>query len=263
MLITACDLPIRVSSPAAPTADTVLLETIVAETFAAAVQGASATPTVTPTPPVLNADTATPVPPTAGSMLIRQDDNSTLFVDNSTGLEVAVPSGWLALRPNEPEFLEAWNLAEAADPAIQGLLAEIAEQDPEQSRLFAIDTQAAHVQRGFVTQMKFVWDRRLRIQFADTTDLDATAASLRNAIPGLEVISVETSTNANGVSFGSITWRQPGETGHDPDVEVFHKQVYLHAKTGALVITLSTTAGLGEAILPGFDAMIESIKAGI
>jgi hypothetical protein len=164
------------------------------------------------------------------------------------------------VRVNEQEFLDAWNLAETSDPAIQRSLSTIQNQDPEQYRLFALDTQDGHIQSGFVTNMNFLWDKQTEMSFEDSTDLDTVAASLPDTIPGLEILSIETSTNTNGVPFGALTSKWPGKTNDGLDVIIHQKQVFLGVKTGTMVITLSTTEGLNDTVLPAFDAMIETIE---
>jgi hypothetical protein len=262
LVILACAVPIQTASPSAPAADTVLLATIVAETFSAALQqtAEAASPASTLTPPPVIEETSTPGPPAVGSTLTKQENGTTLFIDNLSGFEVTVPAGWLAVRVNEQEFLDAWNLAETSDPAIQRSLSTIQNQDPEQYRLFALDTQDGHIQSGFVTNMNFLWDKQTEMSFEDSTDLDTVAASLPDTIPGLEILSIETSTNTNGVPFGALTSKWPGKTNDGLDVIIHQKQVFLGVKTGTMVITLSTTEGLNDTVLPAFDAMIETIE---
>ena len=262
LVILACDVPIQAASPAAPTADTVSLATIVAEKFSTALQqtAEAGSPLSTPTQPPAIEETPTPEPPAAESTLSRLEDGTTLFIDNPSGFEVTVPVGWLAVRVDEQEILVALDLAEASDPAIQRSLSEIQKQDPEQFRLFALDTQDGHIQSGFVTNISFLWERQTEMSLEDSTDLDAVAASLPDAIPDIEILSIETSTNTNGVQYGAITSSWPIKTDAGQDIVIQQKQVFLGAKTGTLVITLSTTEGLRDSTLPAFDAMLETLK---
>jgi hypothetical protein len=101
------------------------------------------------------------------------------------------------------------------------------------------------------------------MSFEDTSNLETITASLTDAIPGLEILNVEVSTNANGVPFGAISSRQPGKTADELDIIIYQKQVYLGAKIGTLAITLSTTEELSTALLPAFDAMIGTITVNL
>ena len=99
-----------------------------------------------------------------------------------------MPAGWLAVRVNEQEYFDAWTLAETSDPAIQSSLTSIQSQDPNQFRLFALDTQDGHLLGGFVTNINFIWNEQYDMSLEDETDLLAASAALREAIPGLEVL---------------------------------------------------------------------------
>ncbi len=259
--VLACILPGQNASQPAPTADTVLLATIVAETFSAAIQETAnaALPLIESTPTLPPpAETPTPEVSASGSMLTKHDDGTTFFVDQRAQYEVTVPSGWLALRVNEQEYLEAWTLAEASDPAIQRSLTAIQNQDPDQSRLFALDTQDGHIQGGFVTNVNFFWSEQDEISLDNDADLKETAALLPNAIPGLEVLTTELSQTASGIPIGIITSTWRAATADAVEVTIFQKQVYIKVSAGTLVITLSTTDELKDTVTPAFDGMMET-----
>jgi hypothetical protein len=92
------------------------------------------------------------------------------------------------------------------------------------------------------------------------TDLLAVSAALPDALPGLELLSTELSTNANGLPIGINTSRTPVTTLDNVKIVIFQKQVFIKVRAGTLTITLSTTEELKDTILPAFDAMIEFIK---
>jgi len=264
LTIFGCAMPglTPVSAPA-PTADTVLLVTIVAETVAAALEETASAvapiPTSTPTlPPPTETATASAEVTASGSLLTKRDDGSTLFADQRGGYELIVPAGWLALRVNEQEYLDAWTLPETADPAIQRSLTSIQNQDPNQFRLFVLDTQEGHVQGGFVTNINILWNQNETITLDDFTYLDSVAAELPNAIPGAEVLSTELTTTSNNIPMGIVTLQWTTQTEEGATVTVFQKQVYFRLNAGSLVITLTTSNELMDTVLPAFDAMIET-----
>jgi hypothetical protein len=258
----ACVVPgIPTASAPAPTADTVLLATMVAETVSAALEETASAvtpvPTNTPVPPPPT-ETPTAVPPSTGSSLFRQEDLTSRLVDERAGYELTVPAGWLAVRVNEQEYFDAWELAEAADPAIQNALREIESEDPNQFRLLALDTQDGHLQGGIVTNIRIVWNEQYEMSLENETDLLAASAVLQEGVPGIEVFVELTRTSA-GVPIGRISSRWPPQIVDGVEIVAFQKQVYLDLKTGTLTITLSTTESLRDVVLPGFDAMIDAI----
>jgi hypothetical protein len=260
----ACVIPgLQTASPSAPTVDLDLLNTMVADNVSVMItQTAMAaseivtfetpTPSATPTP--------TPEPAGSGSLLTKQEDGTTLFIDQRGGYQLSVPAGWLAVRINEQEYLDAWSLAEAADPAVQRSLTGIQNLDPNQFRLFAYDTQDGHIQGGFVTNINVVWDPSNQISL-DEAGLNAAVESLVQTVPGMDVTSAQITVTSSGIPIGVVTSDWPSQTTVDgATISITQKQVYLSAGTGSLVITFSTTVELKETTLPAFDSMIETIR---
>lgn len=262
--VLACAVPTLPVSQPTPTFDAVALETMVAEKVSAALQETANASTVAPPATVTArppAETSTPEVIPLGSTLTKQEDGSILFVDDRAGYEVTVPAGWLAVRIDGREYLDAFTLAEAVDPAVQRSLLAVQNQDPNKFRLFAFDTQDGHIQSNFVTNINFLWDQQNGMSLADDTDLKEIAASLPSVIPGIKILTTEIIATAGGISIGSISSEWITQTTDNPSVPVYQKQVFLKAGTGTLAITFTTTGGLKDTILPAFDAMIETIEA--
>jgi hypothetical protein len=267
--ILACAVPgLPAASPPAPiasplgTPDT-RLDIMVAETVSAAIaqtQQAVPTPTLPPTATLEPTASPTPEADTSGSALTEMEDGSTLFSDFNAGYEVNVPAGWLAVRINQQEYLDAWLLSEFSNPAMQRSLSSIEKLNPNELRLYAVDLQADHARTGFVTNINFIWYEQDDMSLEDDTDLLAVSAALPDALPGLELLTTELSTNANGLPIGINTSRTPATTLDGVNIVIFQKQVFIKVRAGTLTITLSTTEELKDTILPAFDAMIEFIK---
>ena len=129
--ITACVVPGLQSAPAptfVPTVDTSRLETMVAETVSAAItqteqarptSTATSQPSPTPAPTIEASVTPTSETIPSGSTLTVQVDGSTIFVDEHAGFEITAPAAWLVMRVKEQEYLDAWQLAIAADENVQ------------------------------------------------------------------------------------------------------------------------------------------------
>ncbi len=289
--IVACvvpGLPTASAPVLAPTVDTGRIETMVAGTVSAAIaQTEQAQPTVTNTPRSTSttSPSSTPVPPTVAvtstanstaaptgtviatispsqSTLTKQADGSMLFADGRAGYELKLPSGWLAVRINEQEYLDAFSLEESANTNIQQALLSVQKEDPNVFRLLAIDTKVAHIQNDFVTDMRFVLNEKKTISLSSDADLQAIAKDISASatVFRFEVTSVKIITSASGTQFGVIEAKSSFTNPSGADVAVYQKQVFFNVKTGSQAIIFTTVDGLKDTLLPAFDAMIETIK---
>jgi len=241
-----------------PTPD-IRLDIMIARTVSAALDlTALAVPTLTPTlpPPTV---TPTPKPFSSGSTLIKQDNGSTLFVDESAGYEITVPTGWLAVRINEKEYYDAWTLPENADIHIQTSLLSIKEQEPATFRLLVLDTQEGHIKNEIVTNINFIWDPQTVLSFDTDVDLQAFADELPSITDGLTVSSMEIIIPPSGAPYGVITSKVGGFNASGAQVSLYQKMVLFNLKTGTLVITFATENEFAETTLPVFDAMLGTI----
>ena len=287
--ITACvvpGLPTASAPVPAPVVDTGQIETMVAATVSAAIaeteqaqptamstatSSATATTismdesTATPTSTISTSSSTTTQSPTLdtsspGSTLNVQVDAATVFVDERAGYQITAPAGWLIVRVNEPEYLDAKELAEATDVNIQKSLTDIQNENPNTLRLFAIDAQEGHIRNGFVTNMKFIWDKDNSIALENDEALKGSAAQLAKTVPGLEVLSTKLISTANKIPIGLIESKSIVKNSSGADVTIFQKQAVLNATTGKMTITISTVEDLKGTIFPAFDAMLETIE---
>ena len=264
MTALACVVPgLPTASAPAPTPDT-RLERMVAETVDAALElTRQAVPTATgflsatpqPTVTATLAATATQTPET---MLDKNADGSSTFIDLSAKYQLTIPMQWLAVRINTPEYDEALQLPEATNPAIQGSLASIKEQDPSVFRLFMLDIAEEHLDGGFVTNVNLVWDPQMEVSFADDTDLKTLAASLPASLKDSEVTGTELKATKNETPYGVITTRTPSTTQDGTNIVIFQTLTFFDLPVGTLSITLSTTETWQETVEPSFDAILES-----
>lgn len=265
--VLACVVPgLPSASQPAPTGDT-RLEIMVAETVSAALaqtQQSVPTPTLPPTSTSTPTATVSPTPETnsSASSLTKLDDGSTYFADSLVEFEITIPAGWLAVRINQQEYLDAWLLPELANPALQRSLGSIENLDPTELRLFVLDIQEGHTEIDFVTNINFYWDKSSDLSLENDEDLKAEAATLPQALPGLEVTATEISATSLGIPVGSITSKTPVTTLGGVNLEIFQKQVFVKVGEGVLIITLSTTEELKQATLSQFDAAIDTMAVG-
>ncbi len=262
-IMTACVVPgfPTASAPlSAPTTDPGQLEAMVAETVSAAIEKTEqAHPTRTPAPTQQPTQTDTPEPVTYGSALAVQDDGSALFVDEHAGYQITIPSGWLAVRVDEKEYYDAWNLAEAADPNIQALLLGMKEQDPNTHRLLVMDTQDGHIQNEFVTDIEFIWDEQAAFNGIEDLQVIAEKIPAETGAFKFEVTSTQLITAITGVQFGVIEAKSSFTNASNETVNIYQKRIFFKAKTGMQSIVFTTLESLKESTLPAFEAMIETI----
>ncbi|MBE0671276.1 MAG: hypothetical protein IH588_11855, partial [Anaerolineales bacterium] len=196
----------------------------------------------------------------SGSTINRFEDGTAQFIDMRGGYEFSLPTGWLPVRINSQEYLDAWLLPELSNPSMQRSLSSIEKLNPDEIRLFVLDIQEGHTEIDFVTNISLYWDKPNEMSLADDADLKSAAATLPDMLPGLEVTATEISATASGLPIGVITSKTPVTTLEGVSVEMFQKQVFIKVDVGTLVITLTSTEELKQAVLPQFDAMIETFK---
>lgn len=267
MTALACVVPsLLPASPVPPTPDT-RLERMVAETVSAALQlTQQAVPTITPVPtststPIPTA-TITPIPAsptlTVQNILDENTDGTNTYIDLSGKYQITIPTEWLALRIDGPEYLEAGLLPEAENPAIQRNLNTIQNQDPNVFRLFLLDIDEKQIDNGFVTNINLVWDQQMEVSLTSDIDIKGIAATLPASLKGVEITATELELTETGIPYGVITARTPALSQEGEQIIVIQKLVYLDLPLGTLSITLSTTEKWQKTVEPSFDKIIES-----
>lgn len=264
MTALACVVPgLPTASAPPPTPDT-RLERMVAETVDAAIElTKQAVPTATEVPsatpqPTVTATIAATATQAAETMLDKNTDGSSTFIDLSAKYQITIPMQWLAVRINAPEFDAALQLPEAATPAIQDSLAAIKNQDPNVFRLFMLDIAEEHIDGGFVTNVNLVWDPQMEVSFADDTDLKTLAASLPASLKDSEVTGTELKATKNETPYGVITTRTPSVTQDGTNIVIYQTLTFFDLPVGTLSMTLTTTETWQETVEPSFDAILES-----
>jgi len=235
------------------------LQVMVAEQVAAAMtQTALAVPptvTLTPTSTSTPGPTSTPTAQPVGSSLTKQADGSTLFTDDRAGYAVTLPEGWLAVRVNEQEFVEAASLAESTNPLMKETLSSIQNENPSVLRLFAVDIKDETAQSEPVTAIKFIWDEKRDLSFSEA-ELQLLADDLTKTTPGLEVTSMNIFITQTGIQFSVIESKTTGSN----DLFIFQKRVIFKAKIGTVSAILTTGKSLKVEIVPVFDAIMDTVR---
>jgi hypothetical protein len=254
----ACVVP-GLSQPAAPTLDVNNLPTVIALTASAAMAQTAAAAPPTPAPTLAELSTATPRVSLTGTSLLLRDDQTTVFTDRRAGVELIVPAGWLPIRINEKEYYDAWTLPELSDPAFQNSLTGINDLNPDEFRLFVLDVQEGHLQGSFVTNINLLWREHEDMSLDNDKDLQNTADSLSQSTRELDILNTDISVTSSGIPIGVIISKTSVTTLDNTEVVVFYKMVFINARAGVLMITLTTTQELRGTVFPAFDAIIATI----
>ena len=266
-LTLACALP-GLSAPSEfPTPDPNSISTIVAGTAnAAAMQTAQANPstntplpTSTETPAPTSTATPTPRISAEGTSLVKQSDGSYIFTDLQGGYSVIVPSGWLVVRVNEQEYLNAWVLPEASDPKIQHFLTQFQNEDPKTYRLVGADIIPEHLQENFLTNFLISWNRNSTLTLQQEID-NAKTDLPRTVMQGAKISYADIGLTSTQIPMGimELNWNTKDISGNT--VKIYQKIVAFKVKSGTLAFTFSTTPDLKDAILNEFDLMTDQIK---
>lgn len=265
-LTLACVTPGLPAQAPINTLDPNSLSTVIAETAAAlASQTAQAIPVANTQPPPPTETTAptetvttTPQVSTEGTSLSKQIDGSYIFSDYPGGYSVTVPAGWLALRLNESEFVNAWGLPEAANPQVQRALTQMQSSDPKVLRLYGLDTLSDHLRFNFVTNFGIIWDR------GNSKTLQQNVDDVKRALPKsilqMNVTTATVGATSTQIPMGIIEGTAKLKGNSSQTLNIYEKQLMLHAKSGILIFTIATVLELKDAMTPGFNSMVDGIR---
>ena len=259
----ACAVPGLSFPGAAPAGDPGSFSTIVAGTAAVlasqtAAAAPASTPTQAPTPAPQPTNTAAEVVSTEGTSLRKQADGSYLFSDYMGGYRLAVAFGWLAVRVNEQETMNAWALPEASNPNVQRFLTQVQASDPKLFRLFGLDVLPEHLQRSFATNFNVLLDRN------NTDSLEGLVDDLKKEMPrtllSARILSARVDQTSSQIPVGIIETTSDLQGTSGESISLYQKQVIFRVRGGALAIAFSTTTDLKDLLVPVFDQMIDRIE---
>lgn len=245
--ITSCSFGKK--APTVPTIDPSILATQAAGTAQASAEQTKQASIPTPIPP-----TSTPkASPITGTSLVTLGDQGTLFIDSKAGIQLTIPPGWLAVRPNEDEYYKAFGLKEVlSSPEINDRLAKLASANTDYFRLDAIDTSPDHVVNGIISVMS------VNFQPDDHRSLEKWAESERTKkSPFKEYIflssTFQKTTDGTRVLVVEERWRG------SPNGILYHREIFFSLSSGTLAIDLQTNRDLKDNVLPEFEQVINSL----
>jgi hypothetical protein len=185
-----------------------------------------------------------------------------LFTDERVGYEATIPVGWLTVRVDEQEYLDAFSLGESANTDIQQSLISVQYENPNTFRLLAIDAQPADIQNEFVSDMRFVLDEQKNINLGSDADLQDIAQKISTSaeVFRFEVTSAEIITSLSGVQFGVIEAESSFTNSDGTEVPIYQKQIFFNTESRTQSIIFTTVTDLKQITLPAFDTMLETIN---
>ena len=215
----------------------------------APVPSSSMTPTATFTPTV----TSTPVFSHSGSALVEQEDGTTRFIDQLTGIELTFPAGWLTVRANEQEYYEFWTTEYDSNPVILTYMNLIGTSD-NSFRLNAFDVRQEHIIDSFLT--------RVFVVFSDNQEM-----TLEEAIEGAEtdlsskykLLSSEAAKTSTGIDIAVIESQFEALNSVNETVMAYRKRILLQTQSGIVMIDFVTLLEQKDLTLSEFDQIVDKI----
>jgi len=248
MSITGCTFPGQ-KIQTAPTINPSILATHAARTAEAAAQQTQQASIPTLVPP-----TSTPkISPITGTSLVALEDQSTLFIDHKAGIQLTIPPGWLAVRPNEDEYYKAFALAEVlSNPEISDRLTKLQSTNPDYFRLDAIDIRPDHVVDRIIAVMSVNFQPDDFRTLEEWAKAESTKKSPFKEYKFLSSI-IQKTADGTHVLVVQESWKG------SPNGTLYHREIFFSLTSGTLAIDIQTNRNIKDAVLPDFEKVINSL----
>jgi len=239
----------------APITNPPAVETSLASTARALAKLTETANPFTATPSITPSATLTPTPKISlnGTSLILQKDGSALFVDHKAGIQLVIPSGWMAVRVSEDEYYQAFtSKVVLANPALNDRLIQIQDLDVDNYRLDAFDIREGHVLNGIISDISVIF------QPDDTRSLEdwwRVEASAKKPFKNFKFVSAGYPKTANGtrVLLVEQTWSK------DQSNMIFYRRVVFSLPSGALALDFQINKDFKDTVLPDFEQVVNSV----
>ncbi|MBK9924132.1 MAG: hypothetical protein IPP66_02470 [Anaerolineales bacterium] len=255
LTVMACVIPGQTISPA-PVVNQGSIETSIVGTAQVAKSQTEQASLVTSTP-TIPMETPTPTPTLqesmSGTSLIFHEDKSAEFIDHKAKIKLAIPAGWLPVRPNEDEYYKAFTLdVTLRNQEISNRLTRIQSIDPKFFRLDVIDIRDGHIQDGILTMFNVIFEEG---DMRSLEDWAVAEKKKKNPFEGFKFISTTYPQIANGTKVLVIeqSW-QSGQVN-----TIYYRGVFFSLPTGTVVLDFYTNNKLKDNILPDFDQIVNSL----
>ncbi len=255
----ACVLPGQTMQPA-PVTNPVNLETAVAGTAQAAEQQTQAANPVPATATIAPTATITPTPKIslAGTSLVIQADQSTLFIDHKLGFQLVIPAGWLVTRINEDEYFKAFTLdVVTANLPISDRLRSMQNNNTDYFRLDAIDIRSGHIVNGVIADITAVHQPpEIATTLEECLKVVKQSVSTSMAV-GHKLLSSEYQQTTNGTRV--LVVEESWTAASDMEGKVFRKRVFFSLTSGITSLDFQTHMDFKDVVLPEFEQTVNSL----
>ena len=226
-----------------------------------------ATPTtqailVAVTPTMVPTDTLTPTPHTSsyGTSLVNLADSSTQFTDYRAGLQILIPTEWLAVRIGEPEYYQAWEKIGSQNPEFLQKLASIQRLDPNTFRMTAVDIRVEHILYEGVPTLDVIFAQG-DIRTLNEVRIDETEKS--RPLANYKLISSNFQKTLNNIETVIIEFQWESATSDNQHYMSYSKRVIFKVPTGTVSIDLHIPLEQKTSLELEFDQVIGSLTLGI
>ena len=193
----------------------------------------------------------TPVISQVGTSLSQLADGSTEFVDYVAGIRITIPGGWVAVRLNEPEYTQIWELT-VDNPVLKQGLEDLQTLDPARYRLHAFNTQPDYVYMGEGSQINVAFiqnDARTLEQVAEDetqpkafTEYALISSKFQVWPESLELFIIEKQ------------WRKMSVT--DALGVIYYRGAIVKVPSGTVIVELFAPFDISHEVVPVFDQMV-------
>jgi hypothetical protein len=270
LAILACDLPGAASDPAAQfyPSHTAAVQTLEAMMTGNALSATAAQLTVLPpvatdgmpqasaSPPVTEAPAPTWTPVPSGTRLTKLSDGSILYSDFEGGYEIVFPATWMAMRPYQTEYYQAWTTEQAANPDFSAALTRMQGFSTNLTRIFAFDRDLGHIQSGFVSNILITWEPNDNMSLSQELKL---ITDNYKKTKGVKIVVSSIGETALKLPIAFVEFTETGKTVKGADITTYQKVVIFRVNKGAAAASLGIPKNLREPLLTSFDQMLNTI----
>ena len=164
---------------------------------------------------------------------------------------MTVPSGWVTVRLNEPEYFQVWSLT-VDDPILQYALAEIQNLNPTQYRLHAFNTKPDYVYKGQGTQIN------VKFVMGDGRTLEQVAEDEKQPqfFTEYALISSDFQVRPDGLELFIIEEQWQGTSSTNEPVMIYYKGYSFKLPSGTVTVSLFVPFDIKHEVVPLFDQMV-------
>ena len=250
LTIVSCAFPDQTSQPAVGPAVTKTSHALAAPTAQANL--------ITVTPTIFPTKTLTPTPNISsyGTSLVNLADGSTQFTDHEAGLQIRIPSEWLAVRIGEQEYYQAWEKVGTQNPEFLHKFASIQSLDPNTFRMTAVDIRVEHILYEHVPTLDVIFAQG-DVRTLNEVRIDETEKS--RPLANYKLLSSNFQKTPNDIETVIIEFQWESATSDNQHYLSYSKRVLFKVPTGTVSIDLHIPLEQKISLGLEFDQIVSSM----